>query len=250
MPRCILLINLMKLKIKLTILFLILFTAFLSAEEIELAIKYLGISVVKVKMTNVDNRLSVHARSTSIASIASKMDNLYIIDYTDDYLPVKYTKRINQKKYAEDRETIYNRKIKKAERISFIDPTKSCEYPINETSRDFFSSLFFLRNAIDNREGEVWLDANKLIWKSYYKKIGEEVIKTPLGKLNSIKVQISFERISNQEKERSDMLTNNLVNEEKSLIFWFSDDERRIPLKAKFIMKPFSVVWKIKNYKE
>lgn len=240
----------MKLKIKLTIIFLILFIAFLSAEEIELAIKYLGISVVKVKMINVDNRLTVHASSTSIASIASKMDNLYIINYTDDYLPVKYTKKINQKKYAEDRETIYNREIRKAERTSFIDPAKSCEYTINETSRDFFSSLFFLRDVIDNNEGEVWLDANKLIWKAHYKKIGEEIIKTPLGKLNSIKVQISFERISNQEKERSDMLTNNLVNEEKSLIFWISDDERRIPLKAKFIMKPFSVVWKIENYKE
>ena len=240
----------MKLNIKLTILFLILFIAFLSAEEIELAIKYLGISVVKVKMINVDNRLTVHASSTFIVSIASKMDNLYIIDYTDDYLPAKYTKKINQKKYAEDRETIYNREIRKAERTSFIDPAKSCEYTINEASRDFFSSLFFLRDVIDNNEGEVWLDANKLIWKAHYKKIGDEVIKTPLGKLNSIKVQISFERISSQEKERSDMLTNNLVNEEKSLLFWFSDDERRIPLKAKFIMKPFSVVWKIENYKE
>ena len=240
----------MKLKIKLTIIFLIIFITFLSAEEIELAIKYLGISVVKVKMINVDNRLIVHAISTSIASIASKMDNLYIIDYTDNYLPTKYIKKINQKKYAEDRETIYNREIRKAERTSFIDPEKSCEYTINEKSRDFFSSLFFLRNAIDSNEGEVWLDANKLVWKAHYKKIGEEIIKTPLGKLNSIKVQISFERISNQEKERSDMLTNNLVNEEKSLIFWISDDERRIPLKAKFIMKPFSVVWKIENYKE
>ncbi|MBC8414991.1 MAG: DUF3108 domain-containing protein, partial [Candidatus Cloacimonetes bacterium] len=170
----------MKLKIKLTIIFLILFIAFLSAEEIELAIKYLGISVVKVKMINVDNRLTVHASSTSIASIASKMDNLYIINYTDDYLPVKYTKKINQKKYAEDRETIYNREIRKAERTSFIDPAKSCEYTINETSRDFFSSLFFLRDVIDNNEGEVWLDANKLIWKAHYKKIGEEIIKTPL----------------------------------------------------------------------
>jgi hypothetical protein len=250
MPKCISKKNQMKLKIRITVLFLIFFTAFLSAEEIELAIKYLGISVVKVKMTKVNNKLTVHARSTSIASIASKIDNLYIIDYTDNYLPVKYTKKINQKKYTEDRETIYYRKIRKAERTSFIDPAKSCEYPINEASRDFFSSLFFLRNAIDNIEGEILLDANKLIWKAYYKKIGEEIIKTPLGKLNSIKVQISFERITNQEKERSDMLTNNLVNEEKSLIFWFSDDERRIPLKAKFIMKPFSVVWKIENYKE
>ena len=240
----------MKLKIKLIVLSLILFATFTSAEEIELAIKYLGISVVKVKMTTFDNNITVHARSTSIANIASKMDNFYIIDYIDDYLPEKYTKKINQRKYAEDRETIYNREIREAKRTSLLDPAKNCEYPINKASRDFFSSLFFLRNAVDNNEGEIWLDANKLIWKAHYKKIGEEIIKTPLGKLNSIKVQINFEKISNQDEERSDMLTNNLVNEKKPLIFWFSDDERRIPLKAKFIMKPFSVIWKIENYKE
>lgn len=61
-------------------------------------------------------------------------------------------------------------------------------------------------------------------------------------------MELTFVQISSGEKENTDMLTNNLVNEEKSLLFWFSDDERHIPLKAKFVMKPFSVLWKLESY--
>ena len=61
---------------------------------------------------------------------------------------------------------------------------------------------------------------------------------------------MKFFNYLNDEKERSDMLTNNLVNEERSLVFWFSDDEQRLPLKAKFKMKPFAVVWKLNSYTE
>ena len=46
------------------------------------------------------------------------------------------------------------------------------------------------------------------------------------------------------------MLTNNLVDEGKHLLFWFSDDEKRIPLRAEFNMKPFPVVWELENYEE
>ena len=77
---------------------------------------------------------------------------------------------------------------------------------------------------------------------------GKEKISTKFGKKNAIKVKMNFYNHLNGEKERSDMLTNNLVNEERSLLFWFSDDEQRLPLKAKFIMKPFAVVWKLNSY--
>ena len=46
------------------------------------------------------------------------------------------------------------------------------------------------------------------------------------------------------------MLTNNLVNDEKSLYFWFTADEQHIPVKAKFAMKPFPVIWKLDSYKD
>jgi len=66
--------------------------------------------------------------------------------------------------------------------------------------------------------------------------------------LEAVKVKLTFQKISKGEEENSDMLTNNLVNEKRALYFWLSNDERKIPLKAKFMMKPFSVTWKLENY--
>ncbi len=234
------------------IIFLILFIlpVCLLAETFDVSIKYLGLTVVKVSITNQDSTLSVNARSTFIASIASNMDNYYRSIYSGNFLPFSYEKHIDQGDYQEDRVIRYNRQTLTAARVSNISPQSNCEYPINKESRDFFSALFYLRKAIDEPSGEFWVDANKLIWKVDYTVLEKEKISTKLGKKQAIKVKINFRNYLQEEKENTDMLTNNLVSEDRSLIFWFSDDEQRLPLKAKFMMKPFAVVWKLNSYTE
>lgn len=235
-------------KNKLIIFLLFIIPVFLLAETFDLSIKYLGFSVVNVTMINEDSTLTVNARSTFIASIASDMDNFYRSVYTGDFLPETYEKNIDQGDYFEDRIIEYNRQTLTAKRLSNISPDRNCEYPINTESRDFFSALFYLRYAIDEPTGVLWVDANKLIWRVEYSVMGKERISTKFGKKSAIKVKLNFQNYLNEEKERSDMLTNNLVNEDRSLLFWFSDDELRLPLKAKFMMKPFAVVWKLNSY--
>ena len=237
-------------KVKLIILIFLIIPVFLLAETFDISIKYLGFSVVNVTATNKDSILVVNAKSTFIASIASNMDNSYRSVYSGNFLPSKYEKHIDQGDYFENRIIEYNRQTLTAKRISNISSDRNCAYPIKPESRDFFSALFYLRKAIDEPAGELWIDANKLIWRVEYSVIGKEIISTKLGKKNTIKVKINFYNYLNKEKERSDMLTNNLVNEERSLIFWFSDDEQRLPLKAVFMMKPFAVVWKLNSYTE
>lgn len=233
---------------KLIILIFLLIPVLLLAEIFDISIKYLGFSVVKVTVTNKDSILIVNARSTFIASIASNMDNSYRTVYSGNFLPSKYEKHIDQGDYFEDRIIEYNRQTLTAKRISNISPERNCEYTIKPQSRDFFSALFYLREAINDPAGELWIDANKLIWRVEYSIVGKEEISTAFGKKRAIKVKMNFHNYLNEEKDRSDMLTNNLVNEERSLIFWFSDDEQRLPLKAKFMMKPFAVVWKLNSY--
>jgi hypothetical protein len=161
----------------------------------------------------------------------------------------QYQKLVYQKDYQEDRVTIYDRKALIAKRKSFISSEKDKEYPILAESRDFYAALFYMRKLLNSQSsGEIWLDANALIWKTKFKIIEREEIGSELGKIDAIKVKFTFKQISEGEKENSDMLTNNLVNEDRYLIFWFSADDRKIPLKAKFVMKPFSVVWKLNNY--
>ncbi len=233
------------------ITFLLLLTPILLiSETFDLSIKYLGITAVKVSIVNKDSILTINAKATPIVSIASNMDNFYRSIYVGNFLPTRYEKLIDQGDYFEDRFVEYNRNEQTAKRISNILPDRNCEYPINPESRDFFSALFYLRKAIDEPAGVLWVDANRLIWKVNYKVIGKETISTKLGKKQAIKVELNFNNYLSEEKERSDMLTNNLVNPERSLIFWFSDDEQRLPLKAKFMMKPFAVVWKLNSYKK
>ena len=80
-----------KVLILLSLLFL--FSSILSAEKMEISIRFLGLKVVKVTIVDENSMLNIHAASTSFASIASKMDNTYKINYSDKYLPINYTKK-------------------------------------------------------------------------------------------------------------------------------------------------------------
>jgi uncharacterized protein DUF3108 len=236
-------------QIKIFFIILILFSLNgLFARKLELTIKYIGFNVVYVSFEDNGRELMINAKSSALASIASEMDNQYSAIYQDEYLTNTYAKIINQKDYQERRIVQYDRDKQQAHFTSFIDSTRNCLYPIHPEARDFFSALFYLSGNIDESGGTLWLDANKLIWKADYQVLGREVIRSFDGKKNTILVKLEFTKISESEKERSDMLTNNLVNEENALYIWFSDDEERLPLKAKFAMKPFSVVWKVTNY--
>ena len=220
------------------------------AEELELHIKYLGIPMVKVNIVDEQNTITTKANAVGLAGIVAKMNNTYISSYNGEYLTTKYSKYIFQKDYTEERQTNYFREQKLAERINFKPRKEIVNYPINEQSRDFFAALFYLRKIDDITNGNLWLDANKSIWKTHYEKVGNEKIKTIFGKINTIMVKLTFEKISTLPKENTDMLTNNLVNEEKSLLLWFSSDNERIPVRAEFMMRPFPVVWELKKYEK
>ena len=220
----------------------------LQAEKIHLSIRYLGLKVVNIVIEDSENRLSIYGQSTALANIAAKLDNYYFVEYDSDYLPIKYSKKIVQKNYFEDRTTFYDREKCYAKMISFLDSSKDCEYEIKPLNRDFFSSLFFLRNQ--EKSGELWVDANQIIWKVKYEFIGKETINCVLGKIDARIVKITCEKYSDKKPKRSDMLTNNLVNEKYALYFWFTDDEQSIPIKAKYSMKPFPVIWKIESYEK
>lgn len=235
---------------KTKLLFILFFIIFfnLKAEKIHLSIRYLGLKVVNILMEDSENKISIYGQSTALANIAAKLDNSYFVEYEPDYLPINYSKKIVQKNYFEDRITYYNRENSTAKMTSFLDSSKDCEYKIKPSTRDFFSSLFFLRNQ--EQSGEMWVDANQITWKVKYEFIGKETINCAIGKIDARIVKITCEKYSDENPKRSDMLTNNLVNEKNVLYFWFTDDEKSIPVKARYSMKPFPVIWKIESYEK
>lgn len=232
------------------ILIFIISISHLPAEKLNLAIKYIGLKIINVEIEDNNNILNLYAKSTPLANLMAKTDNKYIIEYEDDYLPKKYTKIINQSDYFENRYVIYDRQKEIGKRVSFLDSTKTCEYSIHPLCRDFFSALFYMRKNLDKNPGEIWLDANKVTWKVKYQVIKKEKLNSPFGKILTKKVKITFQKESSAEKERSDILTNNLVNEKRGLYFWFSDDQDNIPIKAKYSMSPFPIIWKLEKYEK
>ncbi|HHE38958.1 MAG TPA: DUF3108 domain-containing protein [Candidatus Cloacimonetes bacterium] len=237
-------------KKKFLLLIIIIFISNLQAEKLHLAIKYIGLKIINAEIEDHNNVLILTAKSTSLANLMAKTDNKYIIEYENDYLPKKYTKIINQSDYFENRYVIYDRQKEIGKRVSFLDSTKTCEYSIHPRCRDFFSALFYLRKNLDKNPGEIWVDANKITWKVTYRVIKKEKLSSPFGKILTKKVKITFQKESSEEKERSDILTNNLVNEKRNLFFWFSDDQENIPIKAKYAMSPFPIIWKLTKYEK
>lgn len=232
---------------RIVLVLLLIVPLFLQAEKMVVAIKYLGIKAVHVDIEQDSTGMSVHAKATSIASIASKLNNYYYTSYEGNEYPVSYEKNINQKDYSEKRVIKYNRDLQIATRTSLLDSTLTKSYSIHKDALDFFSALLKLRYTNED-EGDLWLDANGLPWKAHFTFLEKEKIRTFEGKQNCLKYKIDFTNITGRETERSDMLTNNLVSEENSLYIWFTDNEQRLPVKTMFKMSPFSVVWKMESY--
>lgn len=231
-------------------LFLLLFQGNLFSETYQYKISCLGIRVVDIHISNQASSstgfLQVLAKSRFITSIFPYVHNTYSTTYENGFLPLTYEKKVDQKKYFENRLITYDRTKGTAVQWDRLKDTK-IPYPITRESRDFFSALLYLSSHVEN-EGVLWLDANRLIWKADYQRVGRENIKTALGKIPAVKLKMQFQKVSPEPKENTDMMTNQLVNEENILYLWISDDGRHLPLKAKYERKPFPVYWEIMTY--
>jgi hypothetical protein len=227
------------------------FCAVLRADSFHYKISCLGLHVVDIQVQKSMEHdlqiLRVDAMSHYITSIFPYVRNSYITTYKHDYIPVTYEKLIDQKKYHENRLTIYHQQNATAMLKDRLAQT-TITYPIEPQCRDFFSALMYLSDHLE-KKGEIWLDANKLMWKATYRWDGEEVLSTQLGKIATTRIRMRFVKVSAAEKENSDMLTNQLVNEDNTLYLWFSNDARHLPVKAKYERKPFPVYWEILEFK-
>jgi hypothetical protein len=233
------------------LIFVLSFWGHLYGETFKYKITCLGIRAVDINITNYYNNttgiLHVNAESRFISAIFPYVHNIYITHYEDGFLPITYEKHIDQKKYFEDRIFTYNRETKTAVLQDRLQ-NKTIPYSIVPESRDFMSALLYIAQHAKDKN-EVWLDANRLIWKAAYVIEDREILKTTLGKFPTIKLKIRFIKVSPEPKENTDMMTNQLVNEDNTLYLWVSDDTRHLPLKAKYERKPLPVYWEIVAYK-
>jgi hypothetical protein len=238
-------------RLRITALLFVLF-AVLKAETIHFTIDYMGLSVANIRFENErleeGSLLTVNASSTRLSSVfAISFDNVYEILSDSLFLPVVYSKNIDQRNFKEISQTMYCFMELEADFHDTVSG-KRHNYRINDDTRDIFTALFYMR-TLDLRENISFsIDAAGKMWTITSRFLGTEQLRTTIGSFMTNRVEISFEQYDDTRGLRSDILTNNLVNEDNRLIFWFTDDERQIPVRASYNMRPFNVNWTIRNY--
>ena len=217
-------------------------------ETLDYRISYLGVCVADVEIvhSSQNKTIDVLATSSGFSSIFQSMKNYYSVNYKSDFIPKTYRKITDQADFFENLTMTYSDN----NQACVIDSLKneSRNYDISPNNRDFFSALFFLRFTED-RSGEIYLDAREVNWKASFSLEKTEDIEVDNIEYHTNMYKITFEKLSDKKAIRSDIFTNNLVNEDNILYFWITNDSKRIPIIAKYKMKPFSVMWTLKNGK-
>jgi len=235
---------------------------YLFAEKLSFDIDYLGFNVATVEMSisidehetifdnNSNFKIMVYSKSSRfIDFFTHSYENLYTV-YSDAHLrPLKYIKDIKQKNFLEKAETLYS--FEEHEAIYFESISdREHNYMILDDTKDFFSALYYIRSLNLKEDINFSIDvAGKIVLVSC-QYIKSESLRTNIGTFQTNKVELTFKWYDNVRKMRSDILTNNLWQQENKLNFWFTNDKNQIPVKAQYVMKPFNVNWNIKGYKE
>jgi|GEM_PF-1303201 len=182
--------------------------------------------------------LAVTGKSTPFYSLLYPVDNRYDAYFTwPSARTLRYCRSISEPGVDLQRAIRYENGLALTEEE---DPR-----PVPRDVRDLFTALFVLR-GYDLHDGQViesTLDLDGEMWNARTTVLGRERTETGLGEHDAVKVMVRFEPTNPDGPERpdSDVMTNNLVRKKTKLAFWFSDDDRHLPLRAEYRMAPFSL---------
>jgi len=221
-------------------------------ETLNITISYLSLPTATAKIT-LEKRDSIQiifgkASSKGIINAIYKVDNKYISICDLNFLPITYEKEIFQINFQEKKRVEFKSNKSIAKTINLINEDE-ISYPIPGHTYDIFSLLFEIRNLLPIEDSSFYCLANYNIWNVQIKFSGKEFLAFKNKKKECLKYVMKFEkRFDNNINSRTDILTGNLFKKKRRLIFWFSDDEYHIPLKAQYVMFPFSVYWHLISY--
>ena len=178
-------------------------------------------------------QLSVKAQSTGFATKLFKIDNNYKTFFeTENFLPIRSIKNINQKNIQHELVINFNHQIHQA---SIND---SLFWSIPNPCYDYFSMLYFIRSQPWDRGDTLnfFLDSEYLISKVKAFVLPEnKILKVPCGKFKTIKIQMKFQLLTEKKRPwKTDIISNRLAKPGSKLNIWLSDDELRLPLKISY----------------
>lgn len=211
-------------------------------EILKYKLKYLNLKVADLEFSVTDSScsaestarlLTICARSTSSAGKLFYVNNIYQVNFISaNFLPLKIEKNIDQKNIRHLLTIQYDRQKLTATK------NDSLTWSIPEPCYDYFTMLYFLRSQTLNFGDTLnfYLDSEYLISKvRAVVQSGIENIKVPAGKFAAIRLELSFQLITEAERPwKTDLLTNRLAAPGSKLTLWLSNDEKRIPLKISY----------------
>jgi len=188
-----------------------------------------GFSTIEVRETKNLDKDAFHiigtGKSTGLVSLFFKVkDDYQTFIYKETLKPYRFIRKINEGGYTKDKEITFDYDTKQAIVKNNKHNTET-KHPINDEIQDLLSSLYFLRNQKLNtlkvgEEIELLMFFDQEIHNFKLLFLGEEVIKTKFGKVNSL----AF---------RPMVQAGRVFKEQESVTVWISNDDNKIPLRIK-----------------
>lgn len=167
--------------------------------------------------------------TTGVSRWFMRVNDLYESYFDDNNTPQRFIRKIDEGGYTKDKELFFEPDKHK---VLVIDRKKntSKEYTIPEQIHDMVSVFYYLRNYDTTQlepgdEISVNMFFDEEIYPFKLKFLGKEVLRTPLGKIKSLKF-------------RPLVQSGRIFRENESLTIWVSDDKNKMPLliKAKLLI--------------
>jgi len=208
-------------------------TAFQEGEWFKFEMSYSGLlkagnATLSLKETTLDGKPVFHVVGKGWTTGAIKW-MFKVKDRYESYfdketgVPYKFIRKIDEGGHTKDIEIKFDHKNRKAE--VFNKKNKSVKTLATEKDvQDMVSMYYYLRNKIDIsslKQGDeikttMFFDEENYGFKLKY--LGQEIIKTEFGKVNTIKF-------------RPYVMAGRVFKEEESLTLWVSADKNKMPLK-------------------
>lgn len=205
----------------------------LNASRTEYLIRTSGIKVASLEIDHDKANKSVQFRikSLNVSKLFPRLDNLYTVDYDASFQPRTFTRVIDQETLTETVTTAYDRKLNIAS-LRKSSQTNSVTYPIENESRDFFSFvLLVMQNRLS--KGSFPIDGNGKIWSAELEYLGDEAIRTSLGKFNTSVYEIKLSPRSEEKTPYVDMISHNILDPEVTIQLWIADQQTTVKAIAK-----------------
>lgn len=225
-------------------------SAYAEGEWLSFKIKYGWFNTSKasleVKKTELGDKSVFHivgsGRTVGVLDVFFKVrDHYETFITTDEGLPLKFIRDINEGGYTKNKELFFDHNINRVKVVDHKHNTTE-SFGFEPNTQDMLSAFYKLRNTIDInnlKKGQefnlnMFFDNENYDFKTKF--LGYETIDTKFGKVAALKF-------------RPYVMADRVFEESESLTFWVTADKNKIPIKIEAQLAVGSLTAELNEYK-